>query len=350
MKKQIKVAIDVSPLGGGHSVRGIGMYTRNLVDALSKVDGLQIVQFTKAGELDSSVDLIHYPYFDLFFHTLPITQSRKFVVTVHDAIPLIFRDRYPLGLRGRTNLFLQKFALKGASCVITDSETSKKDIVRFLGIDQNLIKVVYLAPADHFRIITDAKKLEIVKEKYNLPDKFALYVGDVNWNKNLPGLIKSLEFLEKDLSLVLVGKAFMDGGMKEVQEINNLVDSLSLGERVRKLGFVDNEDLVGIYNLASVYCQTSFYEGFGLPILEAFASACPVAAARTQTLVEIAQEAAIFFDPYNPKDIAKIISSIVGSSKVADDLKNKGKERLRDFSWEKCAKETFEIYKKVVSE
>jgi glycosyltransferase involved in cell wall biosynthesis len=351
----MKVAIDVSPLKTGHQYRGIGAYTDNLAKSFrsTKIHGFSF-QLIEKEKIPKDCDLIHYPYFDLFFLTLPIKKLKPTVVTIHDVIPLVFPEHFPVGLRGSLKFQIQKKSLKNVKAVITDSENSKRDIFKYLNYPKEKIYIVPLAPADDF------KKLEIgnwkleIKQKYQLPDNFVLYVGDVNYNKNIPGLIKAFSrFLlqtsehssRSSFKLVLVGKAFLDENLKEAKEILQLINSLKLSKKIVRLGWIPTEDLVGIYNLATVYCQPSFYEGFGLPVLEAMACGCPVVAAKTSSLPEICGEAAVMVDPYNINNMA------MGIKKVIDDKKeliNKGFKQVRQFSWERVAKETYEVYQKVV--
>lgn len=336
----MKVAIDTGSLSDGHAVRGIGKYTRELVKALQK-ENKRVKDFKLATD---NYDLVHYPYFDLFFHTLPIIKITKTVVTIHDVIPLIYPDHYPPGVKGKINFYLQKLALKNVDAVVTDTETSKKDIERFMGLPQEKIHLVYLAPAKIF------KRLEVQK-KYKLPNKFVLYVGDVNYNKNILGLVEACKIAK--IPLVIVGKQALETNYDkdhiENLPLRELQERYGNDKDVIRLGFLHDEDLVSIYNLATVYCQPSFYEGFGLPVLEAMACGCPVVAAKTQALVEIAEGAAIFADPKNPEDIASKLKEVIGSLSIQFKYKKLGLEHVKKFSWEKTAKLTLDVYKKVFS-
>ena len=134
----MKIAIDISPLDTGHSVRGIGTYTENIINEFKKGNwGNVEFKFFKNPNPPPPVDIVHYPYFDLFFHTLPFRKKNSFVVTVHDLIPLVFPQHFPAGIKGNINLFLQKLSLKNVDAVICDSESSKADIIK-IGL-QNLI-------------------------------------------------------------------------------------------------------------------------------------------------------------------------------------------------------------------
>lgn len=149
-------------------------------------------------------------------------------------------------------------------------------------------------------------------------------------------------FDSSEVKLVLVGKAFLEKDLKETQEIIKLID---FNKNIIRLGWIPQEDLIGIYNLASVYCQPSFYEGFGLPVLEAMACGCPVAAASTSSLPEICGEAAAMFDPYNIKSIVEGIKMALNQK---SDLIVKGLKQVGKFTWDKVAQKTYEVYQKVV--
>jgi len=342
----MKVVIDVSPLKNANRFRGVGIYTQQLVKSLQS---LKISNFSCQLVEDKTMigdsDLIHYPFFDLFFLTLPLKKTKPTVVTIHDVIPLIFPEHYSSGVRGNLKFQTQKFSLKGVKAIITDSKNSKKDIIRYLGYSQKKIYVVPLASAKEFKPINNQQILGSIKKRYQLPEKFVLYVGDVNYNKNIPGLIKALAGLKEKMSLVLVGKAFMDENLKETQEILRLIDSLKLGKKVRRLGWIPDKDLVAVYNLASVYCQLSFYEGFGLPVLEAMVCGCPVVASKTSSLPEICGQAAVMVDPNNLNEIIKGLNKALEKK---EELRAKGFKQVKKFSWQKTAQETYEVYQKVV--
>src|SRR3989304_7942695 len=116
----MKVVINVSPLKNAHKTRGIGYYTNHLIEALREDPTIELQEFTNLSQI-TNVDVIHYPWFDLFFHTLPIKRQYPTVVTIHDVIPLVFPHHYPKGIRGKINFMLQKIALKSCKFIITDS-------------------------------------------------------------------------------------------------------------------------------------------------------------------------------------------------------------------------------------
>lgn len=340
----MRVAIDISPIKTEHRVRGIGAYTQNLINQFKKESrGVEFKFFSKPNS-PPPADIIHYPYFDLFFHTLPIRKKARRVVTIHDVIPLIFRTHFPVGVRGSINLFLQKRALKNTDFVICDSKASKTDIANKLSYPAEKIHVVYLAAGKNFKKLDDQSQLLEIRKKFRLPNKFVLYVGDVNWNKNIEGLILALAKIK--IHLVLVGQAITNGNLAPVKKINRLINQNNLEKRIIKTGFVNEDDLIAIYNLAELAVQPSFYEGFGLPVLESMACGTPVICSNSGSLSEIAGPA-IICDPTDPNNIAASIERVLGlDSKTRAALIKKGFEHGMKFSWQKTAQKTINIYKK----
>lgn len=328
----LKIAIDSGPTVSGHSVRGIGVYTRELLKAL----GMEGVDVKK--ENLSKYEIVHFTSFKPFEVSLPFSKPKntKFVLTIYDLIPFIYPEHYPSGIRGWVNWQINKYLIaKNVDAVITISETSKKDICRFVGIDPEKVFVTYLAPRQIFKKIINTSLPHSNEVKHKLPGKFALYVGDVNYNKNVPNLVKACKMA--GIPLVIAGKQAaevegMDLNHPELQHLKNIDWS-----GVIRLGFVSDEDLVKIYNLASVYVQPSFYEGFGLPLLEAWTCGTPVAVSKNQCHVEILGQDFNYFDPKDPQSIARAILN-----------PNKNKKLPREYSWEKTAKETLRAYREKI--
>lgn len=347
----MRIAIDSTPLATGHKKRGIGLYTKKLIEALRKIDkSNEYILFTRGQELPK-VDLVHFPYFDLFFLTLPLKKPYKTIITIHDLIPLVFSEFYSPGVRGKIKFQIQKFSAKNVSAVITDSINSKKDIVNFLDFSPEKIYVVYLAADGLFRPISDQALLEKVRKKFNLPEKFILYVGDVNLHKNLKKLLTAAAIV--NLPLVAVGEALANKRLAETGELLSEIERLKIGKRVLRLGFVSEDDLVGIYNLATVFVEPSLYEGFGLPVLEAMSCGLPVASSTTSSLPEVGGAAPIYFDPNSRDSMVKAIKTIIDyyekNPAKYDELKRKGLTQAAKFSWEKTARETLKVYEMVVN-
>ena len=347
----MKIAIDVSPLSTGHKVRGVGFYLENLRKALLEYHPENEYIFFKRGEnLPSDTDLVHFPYFDPFFLTLPFYKQLKTVVTVHDLTPLVFPEAFPRGIKGELRWQMQKLSLRKTDAVITDSECSKADVVKIAGVKESKVKPVYLAAGEHFRDIkSETEKLKEVRKKFNLPEKFVLYVGDVTWNKNLPRLIDASKIA--NTPLVMVGKALASKDFDKENPWNKDLVEVQLmtegQETIKKLGFVESEELVAIYNLATVFAMPSLYEGFGLPVLEAMACGCPVITSKEGSLKEVADNAALIVDAYDEGDMAKGIQKVFNDIDLQKELTLKGLERAKKFSWKNTALETVKVYEQV---
>ncbi len=340
----MKVAIDASPLKNTHSTRGIGSYTRNLISFLKKINNnLNLEEFYESKN-PPEADITHYPYFDLYFRTLPILKKQKRLVTIHDVIPLMFPNKLPVGVKGKINLKWQRLALKNTDGIICDSETSKQDIISKLGYPEEKIHVIYLAQGKNFKKINDEYLLNKTSKKYNLPNKFVLYVGDVNWNKNLSNLLQGVKL--SGANLVMVGSAVTDENLKQTKSIMAQIKSLNISSQVKRLGYVSEAELVSIYNIASSTILPSFYEGFGLPVLESMACGTPVACSKNSSLAEIGGQRAIYCDPNDPKDIANKINQALGSKKP--DLSKDLISHAAKFSWEKVAFKTYQVYEHIL--
>lgn len=341
----MNIAIDITPLGTDHKQRGVGRYTKNLVDALQKYESRHSYSlFTRKQKVSDNVDLVHYPYFDPFFLTLPLVKTKPTVVTVHDLIPLVFPDKFPAGIRGRMKWQIQKQSLRGAKRILTDSNSSRNDIAAIVGIKKEMIDTVYLAPDSVYHVSTNTR---------SLPKKYILYVGDVNWNKNIPGLLRAFArlktvFKQRQSSLVLVGGAFMNESLPETKEINRLIDAPGIEQSVSRVGHVLNEELIKLYSGATALIQPSFYEGFGLPVLEAMACGCPVICTHVSSLKEIAGPAI----RVQPDAIESIADGMKYALSLSYDARKKlikeGSRWVGQFTWEKVAKETVASYERAL--
>lgn len=349
----MKVAIDISPLRSASKYRGIGKYTEKLIEALKKLPVEDFRLLLLEGEsVPADCDLVHYPFFDLFSLTLPLVKPKPTVVTVHDVIPLLFPRRYPSGWRGRFKLAVQKFSLKGATAIITDSHNSKRDIAGYLAYPQERIFVVYLGPSEDFVSAPSRAAIMGVKNKYRLPDKFALYVGDVNYNKNIPCLVRACQKI--GLPLVIVGRQAaeknFDRSHPENQDLVWLQEKIKEQEKpsIFALGYIPEKELLAVYLLAVVYCQVSLSEGFGFPPLTAMNCGCPVIASRRGSLPEVCGAAAFYVDPEDEESLARGIKRLITDDKTRRNLIAEGFRQVKKFTWQKTARQTYEIYKKLV--
>lgn len=349
----MKIALDISPLQKEkylqHRVRGTGFYIHSLKDAFMEYfPRNNYVFFTKDDKLSNNLDVVHFPYFEPFFLSLSFIKNCKNVVTVHDLTPLVFPEHFPSGIRGKIKWFFQKTALHKMHAIITDSQSSKNDIIRYTNVLSERIHVIYLAADKHFKQINDNKKKLALKEKYHLPEKFVLYVGDVTWNKNLPRLLTAMENV--DVPIVMVGKALKEANFDKNNPWNSDIAKVQKmakdNKKIILLGFVPTEELVLLYNVATVFAMPSLYEGFGLPILEAMSCGCPVVTTQGGSLKEVAGDAAVYVNAYDPIDIAKGIQEILENRSKQEDLRQKGFAQVKKFSWKKTAQDTIKVYEK----
>jgi len=354
----MNIALDITPLKNSksiaHRVRGTGFYIENLKRSLLQYfPNNKYMFFTRGEKLPKNIDLVHYPYFEPFFLTLPVFNKYKTVVTVHDLTPLAFPKEFPKGVKGKVNWEIQKQALKRADGIITDSKCSKKDIAKFTGVSEEKISAVYLAAGEEFRKYQISNiKYQIFRDKYNLPEKFVLYVGDVTWNKNLPRLVESIKKI--NVTLVMVGAALVqkefDHSNPWNQDLLKVHGLAQNDKRIIRVGFIPTEDLVTLYNIATVFVMPSLYEGFGLPILEAMSCGCPVVTTKEGSLEEVAGDAAHYVDAYDINEIANGIGEVYFNQKLQKELSQKGLVRAKKFSWQKTAKETMNVYKSILEE
>ena len=243
-----------------------------------------------------------------------------------------------------------KLALKKAKRIVTDSISSKNDIIKYAGIPENKIDVVYLAAGDKFRKLKiENLKLKIAR-KYDLPEKFALYVGDVTWNKNLPRLVEAS--IKADVPLVMTGKTLLSTDFDKDNPWNQdlvKVQKLSEGNKnIIRIGFVSDQDLVVLYNIAAVFVMPSIYEGFGLPVLEAMSCGCPVVTSREGSLTEVAGDAAFYVDAYDVDSISDGIRKVFSDTRLRKELSEKGIVQAQKFSWKKTARNTIDTYKYIL--
>ncbi len=344
----MKIAIDTSPLTTPHQGRGVGTYTRELIAHLPLVNSDIDFVFTP-NPSSVKADLIHYPYFDLFFQTLPIFSSTPTVVTIHDLIPLRYPSHFPSGIKGKINFYIQRFTLNRANRIITDSQASANDIHHFLSQPKNRIDTIPLAVSHQFSPQPVSLQNKF-KTKHNLPDKFLGYVGDINYNKNLPQLISSLKDLPQ-IHLVIVTRADINSQIPEAQAIRSSLNQADTHSRVHFLSLDSLEDLNLFYSSAFWYIQPSLWEGFGLPVLEAMASGTPCLVAKAGSLPEIAGISALYFDPTNEASISKTIKQAFNlNSSSRSKMIKESIQHAKKFTWKQTASKTINSYIKAIKQ
>lgn len=352
MTNKYRIAISVTPTQNSNLQRGVGFYTQRLINSLELIikqnpnyKNFQINLFDQNNFDVSKYDLIHYPYFDVFQPTLSIFK-RPTIVTVHDLIPLSFPKHYPVGIKGKINWLKQKSQLKKADYIITDSISSRFEILKHLKYREDHIFPIYLAADSSFGPIDKITAKSLTKN-LNLPNKFVLYVGDVNWNKNLDSL--ALSCIKLDYPLVVVGSTAATNHIiphpwtKCLQIFKDLQSKHP--QLILTTGYLPNNELNAVYNLATIYCQPSYAEGFGLPLLEAMQSGCPVIYSQTSSLPELTNYLGLFFDPYNKLELQKCLKKMWTDQELRQTTKVEGLKKAKIFSWENTAIQTLEVYR-----
>ncbi len=287
------------------------------------------------------VTLFHAPHYVL----PPLTRCRS-VVTIHDCIHLMFPQYLPNRLALTYARASIAMAARCATRVMTVSESSKRDILRFVDVDPDKIAVIPNAYDDRFGVEPREEDVVRVRERYQLHDEFVLYAGIVKPHKNLERLIAAFQIVRKrgldHLKLVLIGDE-----ISKYAALRRAVHQHQLHQYVRFLGYLPEETLAVMYRLAGVFVFPSLYEGFGLPPLEAMASGTPVVTSNISSLPEVAGDAAVLVDPYDPEAIADGIYRVLTDASLRHDLRHKGLIRAHQFSWEDSVRRIHDIYDRV---
>jgi glycosyltransferase involved in cell wall biosynthesis len=351
----VKIAIDISPLKDGrllsHRVRGTGKYIESLQASLLTHHPQNRYQFFARGEkIAVDTDIVHYPYFEPFFLTLPFFKKFKTVVTVHDLTPIVLPDLFPYGTKGALKWEIQKHLLNRSDGIITDSRCSKNDVTRLARISAEKVHVVYLASNGAYGHMSSESTFKAMRKKYSLPQSFFLYVGDATTNKNLPRLVDAAA--KTKIPLVMVGKAITEKNVDRTNIWNKdiiYVQYVAEQEKnIYPLGYIPHDDLIAIYNMASAFIMPSLYEGFGLPVLEAMQCGLPVITTNEGSLAEVAGTAAYFVDAYSVESIAAGMKEVFESKELQNKLSKKGIEQAKKFTWQKTVNETIAVYKEII--
>jgi glycosyltransferase involved in cell wall biosynthesis len=274
-------------------------------------------------------------------HEIPKNNSFtkiKYVVTIHDLIFIRYPENYSIFDR---KLYTQKvkYACKNADVIIAISEQTKRDLIEFLAVPEKKIKVVYQTCSDIFDIKADYRVQNIVKKKYNLPNKYVLSVGTIEKRKNLELVIRAMDKMHTDIPLVVVGKKTI-----YFQEIEREIEKHGLKKKVIFLENVEFIELPELYESASLFVYASVFEGFGIPVLEALYSRTPVIAAKGSCLEEVGGPNSIYVDPHDYLKLAIQMDKVLKNELLQQEMKEKGYEYAKNFSTIKQAKEVLKIY------
>ena len=371
MIRCVRIGIDARKL---HDF-GIGTYIRNLLRQLARLDReTEFVLFSRpedreglaalgpnfravaetAGNYSVSeqlriplalrrerVTLFHAPHY-----VLPPLVGCRAVVTIHDCIHLMFPQYLPHRVAHAYARASIALAARRATRVLTVSESSKRDILRFVDAPEDKIDVIYNSYDERFGVEPREGDVVRVRERYQLHDEFVLYAGNVKPHKNLERLIDAFHLVRNrgldHLKLVLIGDE-----ISKYSALRRAVHQHQLHKYVRFLGYLPEETLAVMYRLAGVFVFPSLYEGFGLPPLEAMASGTPVVTSNVSSLPEVAGDAALLVDPYDPHAIADGIFRVLTNEDLRRDLRRKGLARAHQFSWEQSVRRVRAIYGEV---
>ena len=285
-------------------------------------------------------DLLHVQY------TAPLACPVPVVVSVHDVSFLEHPEYFPRA-RALQLRWTVKRTVNSATRILTGSEFSRDSIIRAYGLSGNNIVVVPNAAAPGFRIVSREGAAAFVASRYRIPTPYILSVGDLQPRKNHIGLIAAFAKLvtaypQLRHRLLLAGKDTWYGAC-----VRAAARESGVSERIHFTGFVADDDLLQLYNAADLFVFPSFYEGFGLPILEAMACGRAVACANTSAMPEVADGAAILFDPDSPDSIARAMADLLLDAGLRARMEVLGVQRAAQFSWRKTAQKTLEVYYEV---
>jgi len=370
----VRIALDVRKL---HDY-GIGTYVRNLLKQLARIDprseyvlfcrpddagvasqlGPNFRAVTTEARPYSVAEQVAIPWLvrrerpDVFHtphYVLPPLTTTRSVVTIHDCIHLMFPQYLPNRIAPYYARGVMWAAAHRATRILTVSEASKRDILRFFDVPEAKIDVISNAIDERFDTPPDDEQVRLVRERFQLDGEFLLYAGNIKPHKNLERLIEAFHQLHADsrfqhLTLLIIGDE-----ISKYPTLRRTVQRLMLHKHVRFLGFVPYETLRVLYRLASVFVFPSLYEGFGLPPLEAMASGTPVVTSNVSSLPEVTGDAAMLIDPYDAGAIAAGVRQVLEDGALRARMVARGLEHAHSYSWETSVRRIHEVYKAVAA-
>lgn len=278
------------------------------------------------------------PSCDLFFsphYNVPLfpIRAKKRLLTIHDVYHLAFFEKLKFLEKIYAKFMINK-AIQISDRAITVSKFSKSEIIKYTKVDSTKIEVIYNGvDLKIFKKCNDQQKISQLKDRLKIYGKYFLFIGNLKPHKNLVNIIKAFENFykkNKDYKLVIIGKC---QNLLNAIDINEILEGKKeLKEAIVVIDYVSNEDLSKIYQLAQGLIFASLYEGFGYPALEAMSIDCPCIVSNKASLPEICLDAAIYVDPYNASDITNAMTMLVENNSLKENLINKGRDRVRNFS------------------
>ena len=290
------------------------------------------------------VDLLHCPYW-----SNPVWSPWPTVVTVHDVIQFVLPE-YAWRKISRVYFGLVSAGARRADAIITVSECSKRDIVKLLGLAPERIHVIGNAVDASLFPVRDAWLLASVRERYGIGPRYILYFGGFDLRKNVPRIIQAYgllpDALRREYQLVIAGR-YQHLGHPLYPDPRATVARLGLEGNVIFTGQIREQDKAPLYSAATVFAFPSLYEGFGIPVLEAMACGTPVVTSNLSALPEVAGDAGVLVDPYEPHAISDALAELLESQAHRDELSRRGLERARRFTWHQVAEQTLRVYEEV---
>lgn len=270
-----------------------------------------------------------------------VPKSIKIATIIHDISFKIYKQFIKVSDLFFLNILIP-WSFKRADKIIAVSRFTRDEIIKYYRITPEKVDWIHNAVADDFlKQDTSPEKLEQVKNKYKLLEKFILYLGTLQPRKNIPTLIEAFSKINKDnIKLVIAGGK----GHNFDRRISEAVKKYNLEEGIIFPGFIDEEDKVAVMKSAKVFCFPSFYEGFGIPILEAMSQGTPVIASDIPPHREIAGEAVIYFNPDNAQELADKLQKVIDNDNLRQELSQKGSEQVKRYSWRKTAEKLLGIF------
>ncbi len=275
---------------------------------------------------------------DLLFvpaHVVPLYHPPT-IVTVHDLGYLQFPDAHPAAQRRMLDLST-RWSARAARHIIVPSQATKRDLVRLYGVDEHKVSVVRHGVSPRFRP-APAQQVEALRSRLELDGPYILSVGTIQPRKNLETLAEALRLLldqNTECTLVIAGKR---GWLAD--HVLDRLSALRLGDRLRLLDYVSDEDLPALYTGACCYVQPSLFEGFGMPVLEAMSCAVPVLVSNASSLPEVAGDGAVLFDPLDAAALANALHDVLTSAELRAAMSERSLARSKEFSWQRAAKQT----------
>jgi glycosyltransferase involved in cell wall biosynthesis len=289
-------------------------------------------------------ELLHTPHY-----VLPLLCRKRSVVTIHDCIHLLFPQYLPSRAAYQYARAMMGSAIRRSDLVLTVSEASRRDILRFYPkADPDRLQVVPNAIDEAILEDPGEEEMERVQERYQIRGRFILYAGNIKPHKNLERLVAAFGMLKQrsghdDVKLLIIGDEVNRYGA-----LRRGVEAAGVRQDVRFFGFVPSKTLSALYRLASVFAFPSLYEGFGLPPLEAMACGTPVVTSRISSLPEVVGDAALLIDPYSTEDIAHGLERVLGDEGLRGELSARGRMRVKQFSWERSVEAIHSGYMKIL--